>query len=88
MTFYIKGIYMKLTQYFQLLYSIVIETCRTTCNITVFLLIIVQVCVCGRGWISLEELAICLPLGKRSVVLHIFMDSFLPRHIHFGLTCI
>lgn len=43
MTFYIKGIYMKLTQYFQLLYSIVIKTCRTTCNITMFLLIIAQV---------------------------------------------
>lgn len=37
MTFYIKGIYMKLTQYFKLLYSIVIKTQRTPCNMTAFL---------------------------------------------------
>lgn len=43
MTFYIKGIYIKWTQYFQLLYSIVIETGGTTCNAAMFLLIITRV---------------------------------------------
>lgn len=84
MTFYIKGIYMtiKLTQYFELLYSIVIKKY----NITIFLTI-AQPYLMVKAEL-LEKLALYLPLEKLSVVLHLFMDSFIPCHIYFGPICI
>lgn len=45
MTFYLKGVYIKLMQYFQLLYSIVIKDLKNDMKHYHILLIIAQLCI-------------------------------------------